>query len=98
MPCEVPRSRKAKSVYVLLFPVVLHAHSDRHRFPGTLKAEGHCHQTLVTTCRNRRCEAYVFGHQAAPRCEGNSASRMRKFGLCSEQYIHNTKKRGGHEN
>jgi hypothetical protein len=93
MPCEVPRSRKAKSVYVLLSLVVLHAHSDRHRFPGTLKAEGHCHQTLVTTCRNRRREAYVFGHQAARDVKVGARQECESSDFVPSS-THNTRKKG----
>src|SRR4051812_44955009 len=49
MSREVPRSREAMGVHVVLFPVVGHAYSDRHGLPRTLKLNGYCHHTLVTT-------------------------------------------------
>jgi hypothetical protein len=49
MPREVPRPRKAKGVYVLLFPVIGYAYSDRHGLRRTPKLDGYCHRTLVTT-------------------------------------------------
>jgi hypothetical protein len=56
MPREVARPREAKSVYVLLFPVVGHAYSDRHGLLRTPNLEGYCHNTLVTTDWDRRRE------------------------------------------
>ena len=56
MSREVPCPSKAKSVYVLLVPVVRHANSDRHGLLSAPKLQRYCHNTFVTTDWDRRRE------------------------------------------